>query len=286
MPYSTIFLINERRVKKARVSSILVYKTIIMSNETKSIHEFDIQLICEYFSSLERQGPGSEEATIKALSFIDNLTDQSQILDLGCGSGGQTMVIAENAPGTIFGMDLFPLFINALNANASKRGFQNRAKGILGSMDNIPFDKESFDLIWSEGAIYNIGYKQGLTYWNQFIKKGGYVAVSEATWLTLNRPSEIEEFWNSAYPGIADIGQKTKEMLECGFTPVASFVLPERCWTENFYHPQKKAQKIFLEKYADSPTAHELVANEIKEAEYYQRYKEYYGYVFYIGKKI
>lgn len=33
-----------------------------MDNEVKSIHEFDLELIVEYFSHLERQGPGSPEA--------------------------------------------------------------------------------------------------------------------------------------------------------------------------------------------------------------------------------
>lgn len=65
-------------------------------NDKKTIHEFDFKLICEYFSSLERQGPGSPEATIKALSFIDNLTNESKIADIGCGSGGQTMVLANH----------------------------------------------------------------------------------------------------------------------------------------------------------------------------------------------
>lgn len=257
-----------------------------MSNETKNIHEFDIQLICEYFSSLERQGPGSKEATIKALSFIENLNEQSQIADLGCGSGGQTIVLAENAPGNIIGIDLFPQFIDTLNANSINNGLQNRVKGILGSMDNLPFEKESLDLIWSEGAIYNIGFYHGLSYWHNFIKKGGYVAVSEATWLTPNRPEEIEKFWNSAYPGIADISYKTNEMLKSGFSPVACFVLPEECWIENFYKPQKTAQKLFLQKYDNHSAARDLVANEIKESDYYNRYKEYYGYVFYIGKKL
>ena len=65
-----------------------------MSNENKTIHEFDFNLICEYFLNTERQGPGSPEVTLKALGFIDNLTDQSLIADLGCGTGGQTMVLA------------------------------------------------------------------------------------------------------------------------------------------------------------------------------------------------
>ena len=82
-----------------------------MSTENKTIHEFDFELIAEYFSSVERQGPGSPEATIKALSFIDNLTSDSQIADIGCGTGGQTMVLARHTPGNIKGVDLFPNFI-------------------------------------------------------------------------------------------------------------------------------------------------------------------------------
>ncbi len=91
-----------------------------MSSDNTSIHEFDFDLICEYFSALERQGPGSPESTLKALGFIDHLNEASRIADIGCGTGGQTMVLAGNAPGTITGIDLFPRFIDLFNANARK----------------------------------------------------------------------------------------------------------------------------------------------------------------------
>ena len=120
-----------------------------MSKENSSIHEFDINLICEYFSNVERQGPGSPEATLKALSFIDNLTPNSRIADLGCGTGGQTMTLGLNTPGHITGIDLFPDFINLFNRNAEKLGLQERVKGITGSMDDLPFEKSELDLIWS-----------------------------------------------------------------------------------------------------------------------------------------
>ena len=131
-----------------------------MSNENKSIHEFDFNLICEYFASVERQGPGSREVTLKALSFIDNLNEHSRIADLGCGTGWQTILLGEHVPGEIFGLDLFPDFIDILNRNAGLHHLQNRIKGIVGSMDDLPFEKETLDLIWSEGAIYNIGFQR------------------------------------------------------------------------------------------------------------------------------
>lgn len=257
-----------------------------MEQENNSIHDFDIALICEYFSYVERQGPGSPEVTIKALSFIDNLTQNAKIADIGCGTGGQTMVLAQNTPGTIIGIDLFPQIVDIFNQNATKLGLTDKAKAIVGSMDNLPFQDEELDLIWSEGAIYNIGFERGLTEWRRFLKKGGYVAVTEASWFTPERPAEIEQFWLDAYPEIDTIPSKVAIMQKAGYIPVATFILPENCWTEHFYAPQVPAQKLFMEKYADNLNAKRLVENLQHEAQLYARYKDYYGYVFYIGKKM
>ena len=173
-----------------------------MSNENKTIHDFELKLICDFFSNMERQGPGSPDVTLKALSFIDNLTDKSLIADIGCGTGGQTMVLAGHIPGQITGLDLFPDFIDIFNRNAKQAGLQDRVKGIVGSMDNLPFQNEELDLIWSEGAIYNIGFERGLNEWRRYLKPGGYIAVSESSWFTDERPAEINDFWVNAYPEI------------------------------------------------------------------------------------
>jgi ubiquinone/menaquinone biosynthesis C-methylase UbiE len=258
----------------------------IMSNDNKSIHEHDFDLICEYFSSIKRQGPGSPEITIKALSFINNLASKSHIADIGCGTGGQTMVLAQNVPGYITGIDLFPTFIDLFNSNAVKLNLQNRVKGVVGSMDNLSFQNEELDLIWSEGAIYNIGFERGLSEWRRFLKTGGYIAVSEASWFTGKRPAEIDEFWMEAYPEMDIIPKKIAQMQNAGYIPVATFILPEDCWTEHFYTPQIKAQKVFLKKYAGNKAAEDFVAYIQHETDLYYRYKEFYGYVFYIGKKI
>ena len=257
-----------------------------MSNDNTSIHEFDLNLICEYFSNLERQGPGSPEVTIKALSFIDSLTDESRIADIGCGTGGQTMVLAQHAPGYITGIDLFPTFIDLFNANAGSLNLQDKVKGIVGSMDNLPFQYEELDLIWSEGAIYNIGFERGLNEWRKFLKTGGYIAVSEVSWFTGERPAEINDFWQDAYPEIDTVPNKIAQLQKAGYIPVSTFILPENCWTEHFYALQATAQEIFLKKHANNKTARGFIANQQHETQLYYKYKEYYGYAFYIGKKI
>lgn len=257
-----------------------------MSNDIKSIHEFDLELICEYYSAVERQGPGSPEITLKALSFIEGLTEESEIVDLGCGSGGQTMVLAQNTPGNIRGYDIFPRFIDLFNTQAKKLQLQHRLKGIVGSMEQLPFREEELDLIWSEGAIYNIGFERGLREWHPYLKKDGYIAVSEASWFTDERPREIEDFWMQEYPGIDTIPNKIAQMQKAGYIPLAVFILPEDCWIEHFYHPQIPAQQAFLEKHAQNQAAVDFVESQRYEEQLYYKYKSCYGYAFYIGRKI
>lgn len=257
-----------------------------MSDEDRSIHEYDVKLIREYFSSMERQGPGSPEVTLKALSFIDNLTKESKIVDIGCGTGGQTMVIAKHTSGHITGIDIFPAFIDIFNVNSRKLDLQDRVNGVVGSMDNLPFQNEELDLIWSEGAIYTIGFEQGINKWHKFLKTGAFIAVTEASWFTEERPVEIDEFWKGAYPEIDTIPQKVIQLQKAGYIPIAAFVLPENCWIENFYAPQVSVQEKFLIQHAGNKTAEKFLEYQRHEAELYYKYKKFYGYAFYIGKKI
>jgi len=196
------------------------------------------------------------------------------------------MVLAQNAPGIITGIDLFPTFIELFNANSAKLNFQDRVQGKVESMDQLSFKNDELDLIWSEGAIYNIGFERGLKEWRKFLKTGGYIAVSEASWYTEKRPAEIDKFWEDAYPGIDTIPNKLAQMQKAGYIPVASFILPENCWTEHFYDPQVPAEEAFLKKHEGNKSAEEFIANQRHETQLYYKYKEYYGYAFYIGKKV
>lgn len=115
------------------------------------------------------------------------------------------MVLAGHVTGQVTGLDFLSGFIDIFNRNARQSGLQNRVTGIVGSMDDLPFRNEELDLIWSEGAIYNIGFERGLNEWRKYLKKGGYLAVSECSWFTDERPAEINDFWMDAYPEIDTI---------------------------------------------------------------------------------
>ena len=95
-----------------------------------------------------------------------------------------------------------------------------------------------------------------------------------------------DRYWRAAYPEIDLVSTKVGQLEQAGYVPVAAFVLPETCWTDHFYAPQAAAREQFLRRHAGSRAAAELVANERHETELYKKYKQFYGYAFYIGRKM
>lgn len=254
--------------------------------ELEMKHLSMVDILLETHIGLERQGPGSSEAVEQALGFLKPLNQFSKIADLGCGTGGQTLLLAKYLSGTIIGLDMFSDFIDKLNENARKIKLDNRVTGIIGSMEKLPFQTKSLDLIWSEGAIDNIGFKEGLSHWHGFLKKGGFIAVTCPSWLTEERPNVVERFWNDAGSQLETISDNIKIMQKCGYQFVASFALPQKCWTENYFIPREKAINKLLEKYAGNKIMMEYAEQNRYETELYSKYSQHYGYVFYIGKVI
>ncbi|WP_207644318.1 class I SAM-dependent methyltransferase [Desulfolucanica intricata] len=208
-----------------------------------------LELIIEYHKDNERQGPGSKEATLKALSYIPYLNEKTKILDIGCGTGGQTITIGKNTGAQITAVDMLPQFLEKLMKKAKENNLINRiaAKEML--MDNLTFEENSFDVIWSEGAIYNIGFEKGLSLWRKYLKDDGYIAISEISWLTGTRPEEIEQYWVNAYPEIDTIENKLSVIDKCGYTSIAHFTLDDKCWIDNYYQPLLENAEAFLKKY-------------------------------------
>lgn len=247
----------------------------------------EIELLIDFHKNAKRQGPGSNEDTLKALSFISFKTGQPlKVADIGCGSGAQTIALAQNIEGQITAVDLFPEFLDKLNANSKELGLQDKITTLEKSMDDLPFTNEEFDIIWSEGAIYIIGFEEGVQKWKDYLKSGGYIALSEITWTTNSRPNEIEEHWNKEYPQIDTASNKIKIIEENGFSPVGYFYLPVSSWIDNYYQPIEERFDDFLQKHNNSELAKSIVDGEKEEIKKYKKYKDFLSYGFYIAKKI
>lgn len=245
-----------------------------------------MDVLIETHVGLDHLGPGSTEMTLKALGFLDSLDEISHVADMGCGTGRQTRDLARHLSGTITGIDLSPEFIAVFNENTRRLNLQDKIKGVVGSMEELPFRKEEFDLIWSEGAIDSIGFEKGLRYWNNFLKVGGFVAVTSPSWLSAEHPVEVEQFWTDAGSRLDSVEDNISILQDCGYNFIAAFALPKECWIDNYFAPREAAEAALQEKYAGNATVEAYIKSSKREVELYSKYKEHYGYAFYIGKKL
>lgn len=252
--------------------------------KTEPIFEFDFKLIASFFSALDRQGPGGDEQTLRALQFIPNTGPGLRVADIGCGTGKQTEVLARHLDGAITAMDLLPEMTEGLDARMKRAGLGEKVTSLVASMDDLPFEEEQFDLIWAEGSIYNIGFERGLAAWRRYLKPGGVAAVTECSWIKPG-PHPATTFIRENFPDIDGIPAKLGALENAGYAPLACFTLPRHCWTENYYAPVAARIPLFLEEQKYSPAAVRMTDMMREEMEHYRKYGSYYGYVFYIGQK-
>ncbi len=250
----------------------------------KSGRMTELELIVDLHLGTERQGPGSKAITLTALQLIPNSNDIKTVADLGCGTGGQTLTLAQHLNAQITAVDLFPEFLEEVNVRAQNEGVANQIGVLQKSIDDLPF-KEELDLIWSEGAIYNLGFKNGIQLWKDYLKPGGYLAVSEITWITGSRPKEIQEFWTHAYPEISQAKDKIVDLEDNGYNLVGYFKLPPESWLKTYYEPLEKTIPAFLERHDHSELAQKVAQEYLDELSLYKKYSKYFSYGFYIAQK-
>lgn len=247
----------------------------------------DLQLLIDLHKNAIRQGPGGVEETQTALSLagIDRAAPL-RIADIGCGTGASTLTLARLLNARITAVDFLQEFLDVLEHRAKAEGLSGKIEPLCCSMDCLPFENEALDVIWSEGAIYNIGFEKGLMDWRRYLKPGGLLVASEISWITHTRPSEIQKHWESEYPEIDLASTKMGILENNGYSPIGYFLLPEHCWLDNYYRPLQNSFQDFLERNGNSVEARAIVEAETREIQLYEDYKSYYNYGVYIARKI
>ena len=246
----------------------------------------DLRLLIDLHIAAARQGPGSTAETCRAIE-LSGLSKQRglKVADIGCGTGASTLTLAEELDAQIVAVDFLADFLGVLRARAARAGLAERIGTVTASMDSLPFKADSLDAIWSEGAIYNIGFEKGVRQWRPFLKTGGILAVSELTWLTASRPADLEAHWRAQYAEVGTASSKLAVLEHNGYAPLGYFVLAESCWLDDYYGPMRQSFPAFLARHGGSDAAKALVAAEELEIALYERYRAFVGYGFYVARK-
>lgn len=178
-----------------------------------------LQLLTDLHIQNDRQGPGSDAATLKALTLSGiDVGAPLQIADIGCGTGAATRTLLAHTQAHITAVDFLPAFLEKLQTQVEAAGFADRVTTVAADMGDLPFTDEQFDVIWAEGAIYNIGFASGVTAWRRLIKPRGLLVVSEITWLQPDVPEPLHAHWATEYPEVTTAAQKMTILEAAGYS--------------------------------------------------------------------
>jgi SAM-dependent methyltransferase len=244
----------------------------------------DMEYFLEIFGTLHRAGPGSHECTRRAYALMSGVPKFPHILDLGCGPGVQTVDLLKISGGEVLALDFLPMMVARTKSNAAHAGVSERLDVLEQDMRQMDFPPASFDVIWSEGAIYNLGFENGLKKIWSFVRPGGHVAVSEAVWLKPDPPALVVEFWKQ-YPEIDSIENKLAVIERLGYQLEGHFVLPENTWTTDYYDPMEMRIAEKSKEWAGIPQGLAVIEEARHEIELYRKYSDYYGYAFFVMKR-
>jgi len=241
----------------------------------------------EAFEGLSRLAPGSEHSTKTAISMVNIPKEKKiNILDIGCGAGTQTLVLAEMFPNAhIKAIDTSEHFLAVLRTHLVEKGLSERVDVLNLSMFDMDFPLESFDIIWAEGSIYIAGFQRGLKEWKPFLKQDGYLVCSEISWLHNNPTFESKNFWEHGYSEMNTIPVKIKQIDDAQYSYQSSFTLPKEDWTEAYYNPLENNLLHMKEKYEGNDVALGIVDMLQQEIDLYNQHFRDYSYVFYVMKK-
>lgn len=246
----------------------------------------DFTLLIDLHITAARQGPGGDAETRRAIELSGLSKRQNlKIADIGCGTGASTLVLAQDLDTHIVAVDFLPDFLDVLRLRAARAGVADRIEAVSASMDALPIEPGSLDAIWSEGAIYNMGFENGVRQWRRLLKPGGILAVSELTWLTDRRPAELEAHWHAQYAEVGTASSKMAVLERNGYTPMGYFTLAEHCWLDAYYLPMQQRFPAFLAKQASSAAAKAVVAAEELEIALYARHRAFVSYGYYVARR-
>ena len=161
------------------------------------------------------------------------------IVDAGCGTGRQTIALATELNTLVHAIDVHEPFLADLIRRAKTARIEHLVQVHCMDMKDIPDVFQRIDLLWSEGAAYNMGFSNALATWAPAINPEGFAVVSEMSWVREQIPDKVR---SSFYQVILACSQfsKTLWLLKKQAT---QYLQPTHC-------PEKhglKASTIFSE---------------------------------------
>jgi hypothetical protein len=231
------------------------------------------------FGDMDKLSPGDDSLSLYVLRSLPEHRFEV-VVDAGCGAGRQTMVLASELGTPIQAVDSYQPFFNRLERRAKASGVSHLVQMHCMDMKDIPSAFPTIDLLWSEGAAYNIGFATALITWAKAIKPNRFAVVSELCWLSEQVPDAVREFFRLRYPEMQSVPQNISVAEAAGYKIFNIYTLPKETWVKDYYDVLEPRAKSLVNH--SDVAVRDFAIQTLKEIEMFKISEDSYGYVFYV----
>jgi len=243
-----------------------------------------IKALIELHRGLERQGPGDTNYSNYIISQIPELPTNPRIADIGCGAGAGTLFLADKFKSKVRAVDFSREFLDELEDRAKQRGLEHLVETIECNMGNLNWESGTIDLLWSEGAAYNITFEGALKAWRPLMASNGIAVISEMNYFTSEVPEPVKAFMQNAYPAIKTESENSDIISSSGFKVLGIHRLSSKAWWDNYYEPLRNNIESF--KTSNDSIMQSVISETEEEMKFFKEHEKDYGYTFYIMRAI
>ena len=243
-----------------------------------------INALIELHSGLERQGPGDSEFTKEIIEAIPELPSNPRIADIGCGAGAGTLILAKKYHSKIKAVDFSRKFLDQLMRRAKQEGLEKLIEPLECDMGNLDWEAGSIDLLWSEGAAYNITFEGALNAWRPVIANNGIAVISEMNYFSNDFPEVVVQYMKNVYSGVKTESKNIELINSSGFEVFELRRLPEKAWWDNYYGPLQGKIKVL--KGSSDQVMQEVIEEAEEEMQFFKEHLDEVGYTYYLMRAI
>ncbi len=239
-----------------------------------------IEALIELHRGLDRQGPGDENFSLSIIESLPALPPAPRIADLGCGAGAGALMLAARYRSKVMAVDLARVFLDQLADRAEKLGLAEFIETVECDIGDLGWAPGSIDLLWSEGAAYNITFAGALEAWRPLLADGGIAVISEMNFFEADVSQAASDYIANVYPLIKTESGNADLIRASGFELLEMRRLPASAWWQNYYDPLR--EKINRVRASADAAMHAVIDETEAEMAFFEAHQHEVGYTCFI----